>query len=293
MTLDMPQTQTPAPRQILETLFPSLKIAAGYARLIQPKIQALPEKEGDNIFSAALSDADLAIQNFIEVTLLSLFPQIRFYGEEYQKSSNTKYFSSIELGDTGDYLITLDPIDGTRFYLDGHSNYQIILSILNRDYYEAVIAISPAMDCYYYAIRGEGAYQGSIETPLNACQPLQLNPTKSVILLGTKMGKFKPNIPKKYEVIDIENCYSSQTQITTVNGILTGDISGVVLRSGQFIDGAAIAFLAQEAGCVVTTLTGEPLPPLHTCKNYVYSGIVIATSASILQDLLTAIASYN
>jgi 3'-phosphoadenosine 5'-phosphosulfate (PAPS) 3'-phosphatase len=34
------------------------------------------------------------------------------------------------LGDKNDYLVTLDPIDGTQFYLDGHSNYQIILSVL-------------------------------------------------------------------------------------------------------------------------------------------------------------------
>jgi fructose-1,6-bisphosphatase/inositol monophosphatase family enzyme len=282
--LDMSKTATP--RVILETLFPYLKVAAGYARLIQPKIQALPAKEGDNAFAAALSDADLSIQNFIEVTLLGLFPEIRFYGEEYEQSSNTKYFRSIELGEQGDYLVTLDPIDGTRFYLDGHSNYQIILSVLNRDYYEAVLAISPAIKQYYYAIRGFGSYYGSLETAFNQCQPLTLNPDSSSIFLGTKVGDLKPQLSSKYDVIDIAASYSDTDQIPTVNGILTGDLSGVVLQSGQFIDGAALGFIVEEAGGFVSNFAGESLPPLCSCKNYKYDGIVMAASASVQQDLL-------
>jgi fructose-1,6-bisphosphatase/inositol monophosphatase family enzyme len=287
----MPQPQTPTPRVILETLFPYLKVAAGYARLIQPTIQALPAKEGENLFAMALSDADLSIQNFIEVALLGIFPEIRFYGEEHEQSSNTKYFRSIELGEKGDYLVTLDPIDGTRFYLDGHTNYQIIVSVLNRDRYAGVLAISPALNKYYYAFQGEGAFYGTLETDFNACQALKINSAKSVIFLGTKVGHYQTYIPTHYEVIAIAESYSSQTQIPTVNGILNGDICGVVLQSGQLIDGAAIAFIAEEAGGLVTNLSGDPLSPLHTCKNYKYDGIVITTSASVQQDLLTAIAA--
>ena len=49
---------------------------------------------------------------------------------------------------------------------DGHSNYQIILAILNTDDYEAVIAISPSENVYFYAIEGEGAFKGSLEKNL-------------------------------------------------------------------------------------------------------------------------------
>ncbi|MGB3638181.1 MAG: inositol monophosphatase family protein, partial [Rivularia sp. (in: cyanobacteria)] len=126
-----------SPRIILETLLPHLKAAAGYARFLQPKIAALPDKDGgESFFSAALTEADLAIQNFVEVALLGNFPNIRFYGEEYKSSPNTKYFRAVDFGEKDDYLVTLDPIDGTKFYIDGHSNYQIILSILNTDDYE-------------------------------------------------------------------------------------------------------------------------------------------------------------
>lgn len=284
---------TATPRLILETLLPHLRVAAGYARFLQPRIAALPDKDaGDNFFAAALTDADLAIQNFVEVVMLGCFPNTLFYGEEYKSSPNTKYFRGIELGEKDDYLVTLDPIDGTKYYMDGHSNYQIILSILNVDDYEAVIAISPAQNVYFYALRGEGAFKGQLDVALEECTPLTVmsNPEKT-ILLGTKMGFLAPALKDKYQVIDPNIDYSSSVQVPNLNGMFGGLLSGAVKQSGQFIDGGALAFLAREAGFIVTTLDGSPLPPLHTCKSYHLPGLIVATSETVHQDLLEAVRS--
>jgi fructose-1,6-bisphosphatase/inositol monophosphatase family enzyme len=283
-------SKTLTPRPILETLLPHLKVAAAYARQIQSAIAVLPAKEqGDNFFAAALTDADLAIQNFVEVALLGTFPQIRFYGEEHEQSSNTKYFRAIDLGNEGDYLVTLDPIDGTQFYLDGHSNYQIILGILNWDDFEAVIALSPAQNIYYYAFRGEGTFRGSIEVGLEACTPLRVMQPKPTVLLGWGMGTLQPILKQHYEVIDVATSYSRAVQIPNLNGILSGELTGAVIKSGKFIDGAALAFLAREAGCIVTTHDGSPLPPLHSCKDYSLPGLILASSISVHQHLLEAV----
>lgn len=285
-------SQTLTPRLILETLLPHLQVAAAYACQIQPAIAVLPAKEqGDNFFAAALTDADLAIQNLVEVALLGTFPQIRFYGEEYEQSSNTKYFRAIDLGSEGDYLVTLDPIDGTQFYLDGHSNYQIILSILNWDDFEAVIALSPAQKVYYYALRGGGAFRGTLEQALDACMPLQVMQPKPTVLLGWGMGALQPRLKQHYEVIDVAASYSRAVQIPNLNGILSGELTGAVIRAGKFIDGAALAFLSREAGCIVTTHDGSPLPPLHTCKDYSLPGLIVASTTSVHQHLLEAVQS--
>lgn len=279
----------PSPQKILQTLLPHLRVAAGYAQQIQNKIVSLPAKDaGDNFLSAALTDADLSIQTMIEVALLGTFPQLAFYGEEYEKSRNTKYFISTQLSTKDDYLITLDPIDGTKYYLDGFDNYQIILSILNAKEYEAVIAISPAQNCYYYTLKNQGVYKGKLEQDLNDCQPLKIvNPT-SHILLGWGMAHLKPALQNKYQVIDIENAYSSTQQLPNFNGIFTGDLSGWVTKRGKFIDSAALAFMAQQHNCIVTGLNGLPLPALHNCKNYSYDGAIIANSPELHQDLLAA-----
>lgn len=280
---------TPTPRLILETLLPHLKVAAAYAHQIQRSLTALPDKQsGDNFFSAALTDADLAIQNLVEIVLLGTFPQIRFYGEEHEQSRNTKYFRSTALGPQDDYLVTLDPIDGTKFYLDGHSNYQIILSILNADDFEAVLAISPNQNIYFYALRGEGAFSGTLGMELEDCSPLQLTSSNKTVLLGWGMSDLAPALKDQYEVIDIATDYSSDIQIPNLNGILNGDLIGAVIKSGNFIDGAALAFLAKEAGCIVTTLDGSTVPPLHTCLDYKLPGLIVATSKTVHQHLIEA-----
>ena len=278
----------PSPRELLQTLLPHLRVAAGYAQQIQTKITSLPAKDGgDNILSAALTDADLSIQTLVEVALLGTYPEIAFYGEEYEQSRNTKYFSATELS-KNDYLVTLDPIDGTKYYLDGFNNYQIILSILNADSYEAVIALSPAQNSYYYTIKDQGVYQGNIDQDLNDCKSLQITNPDPVILLGWGMAYLKPALKDKYQVIDLENCYSDSVQLPNYNGIFSGDLIGWVTKRGKFIDSAALAFMAQQHGCIVTGLDGLPLPPLHTCRNYSYDGAIVANSDQVHQDLLAA-----
>jgi len=278
----------PSPQEILQTLLPHLRVAAGYARHIQARITSLPAKDaGDNILSAALTDADLSIQTAIEVALLGTYPDIAFYGEEYEQSRNTKYFTSTEL--TSDrYLITLDPIDGTKYYLDGFDNYQIILSILDRNSYQGVIAVSPAQDCYYYTLKDKGVYRGSLAQDLKDCQPLTIDDAKPAILLGWGMAHLKPLLEDKYEVIDIENCYSSEVKFPNYNGIFSGDLIGWITKRGKFIDSAALAFMAAENGCIVTGFDGMPLPPLHSCQDYSYQGAIVARTPTLHQDLLAA-----
>ncbi|GAB4364410.1 MAG: hypothetical protein Kow00121_00040 [Elainellaceae cyanobacterium] len=282
-------SQPLTPRLILETLFPYLKAAAAYARHIQAQIAAHPEKEADNLFGAALTDADLSIQTMVEVALLGAFPNIRFYGEEYEQSYNTKYFRAIDLGEQGDYLVTLDPIDGTQFYLDGHTNYQIILSVLDSDEFAAVMAITPAENTYCYALRGQGCWQGSLEAGLDNCEPLQIKATNSTVLLGWGMEGLAPSLSKDYKVISVATSYSADVQIPNINGMLSGDLAGAVTRSGKFIDGAALAFLAQEAGCIVSTHDGNPLPPLFACEDYARPGLAIAVSSEVHQQLIKAL----
>ncbi|MEL6927989.1 MAG: inositol monophosphatase family protein [Cyanobacteria bacterium J06600_6] len=278
----------PSAREILQTLLPHLRVAAGYARHIQTRITSLPAKNaGDNILSAALTDADLSIQTMVEVALLGTYPYLAFFGEEYKQSRNTKYFTTTELS-SDKYLITLDPIDGTKYYLDGFDNYQIILGILNHENYEGAIAISPAQNRYYYALKNRGLYQGSLAQDIDECTPLKIDAATPTILLGWGMGHLKPALQDKYQVIDIENCYSSEIKFPNYNGIFSGDLIGWITKRGKFIDSAALAFMAAENGCVVTGFDGKSLPPLHTCQNNSYTGAIVARTPKLHQDLLAA-----
>jgi fructose-1,6-bisphosphatase/inositol monophosphatase family enzyme len=283
----------PTPRQILEALWPSLRLAAAYARELQRRIRPQPEKAGtDNPFAAALTDADLSIQTLVEVALLGTFPTLRFYGEEYARSYNTPYFRSRALGPVGDYLVLLDPIDGTRFYLDGHPNYHIILSIADAENYAAVLVVNPSQSTYYLALRGAGAYWGSLAQPLAAAGPLRLVPPPPVVYLSGTMGHLAAALRPQFRSIHLPTDYSPTVPVPNHTGILDGSLTGSVLAEAPWIDGAAVAFLAYEAGCVVTTLTGAALPPLHAGPAYTRPGVVIGTSPEVHQRLLEVITAH-
>ncbi len=283
----------PIPRQITETLLPVLKTAGAYAQHIQSRIAQHPDKyDSDNFFANALTDADLSVQTFVEVAMLAHFPNVRFHGEEYEKAYNTRYFRSIELGPAGDYLVTLDPIDGTRFYMDGHPNYQVILTVINADGFEAVLALSPALDQFYWTMRGQGTRVGSLTDTLETTQPLEVTPQNN-ILLGWRMGGLAGHIPAAYNAIDVRQDYSTETPIPNVNGLLTGDLVAAVLAQAKFIDGAALAFMAQEMGYILTDHSGNPVPAPADCQDMSWKGIVVAANDTVHQDLLTALAQWQ
>ncbi|MEL6129631.1 MAG: inositol monophosphatase family protein [Cyanobacteria bacterium J06628_4] len=283
----------PTPREILSALLPHLKVAAGYAAKIQTSIGVQPDKVApqNNFFAEALTDADLSIQTFIEVTLLSLFPNIRFYGEEFEKTYNTKYFRSIELGPQDDYLVTLDPIDGTRFYMDGHPNYQIILTILNADGFEAVIALSPALDRFYYSLRGQGTFAGSLADDLDSCQPLKIETPKNQVILSWTMDYLAETLRKNFSIISVQPDYSREVAIPNTNGLLTGDLTGAILAAGKFIDGGALSWMAKEMGYIISDHQGNPLPALSACKDYQWPGVVVGSTAEVHGTLLIALAT--
>jgi len=290
----MPQ-QLPTPKEILSALLPFLKVAGAYAQQIQKRIASQPDKyDGEHLFASALTDADLSVQTFIEVVLLAKFPTLRFYGEEYEQSFNTKYFRAIDLGPQGDYLITLDPIDGTRYYMDGHPNYLVMMTIVNADGFEAAIALSPANNKYYYSLRGQGTFVGTMDDELDQCQPLKIENPAPKIVLGTAISPFAEQISEALTtemnvpdpVIDLKTAYSSEVPVPPINGLLTGEVSGSILASAQFIDTAALAWMAAEMGYQLTTYDGTPVTSPADCENYRQSEIIVSANEKLQKKLV-------
>lgn len=122
------------PIQVIDFLLPQLALAGQYTVEIQKRVRAHDAKPGSTPFHQALSDADLSVQAFLEVALLARFPEISFFSEEQAQSLNQKYFP-----ERARFELLLDPVDGTRFYLDSREGYQIIVTLLDGD--EIVAAV--------------------------------------------------------------------------------------------------------------------------------------------------------
>lgn len=279
-----------AAREILDCLYPVLRLAADYAIAIQDRINPLPEKSeyGDNFYATALTDADLTIQTTIELALLARFPQVRFFGEEYQSSYNTKYFRGIDLV-KDELLVTLDPIDGTRAYLDKLSAFAIILTIIQGDHYEAVLIIKPRQKYYLLALNNQGAYYGDLsQDRLNFAQPLKLAPLQSQLLyLSFGLANLRERFAENFQVWCSATDYAPPQNPPEYLDLIKGNLAGVILEKGNLIDNAAIAFVAKEAGAIVTLWNGEDFQPFIQIESWKIPGIIIAHNQQI-RDLILA-----
>ncbi len=278
--------------EIIQTLYPTLKLAGKYACEIQHRVSQQPEKAqyGENFYATALSDADLTVQTTVELALLAQFPQIHFFGEEHEKSYNTKYFTGITPKD-GEFLITLDPIDGTRHYIDGLSNFAIILSIIKDNYYEAGITIMPRKDRYIYAQRGKGAFIGTLskDKDISQAQKITIAPLKSrKIYLGFALAALKDTFESQFDTYCSAIDYNPSTNPNPPEylDIVKGELAGVLLAKGNLIDSAVLAFILKEAGGIVTYLNGEDIHPFPKIEDMKIPQLIVAHNSSIHQEIL-------
>jgi myo-inositol-1(or 4)-monophosphatase len=279
----------PTPQHILSTIFPYLQTSAHYAHYIQKNIEALPDKDLDNIFSQALSAADLSVQTVVEVALLAHFPHLAFFGEEHEKTYNTRYFSNIswheerpDLHESNNYLLLLDPIDGTRYFLDGHENFQIIFSILTPKGFEAALLISPARNEFYYALRNQGVFHGKDLTEgFASAVPYQPPAFSKKILFSSKVGTKNPKKLEPYEHFTTLERYSATAPCAMGNDIFLGALAAMVYGSVSYIDGGALTFVAQEAGFTVTDFDGQPLTEPGRTKSLKTSPAIIARTPEL------------
>jgi myo-inositol-1(or 4)-monophosphatase len=279
--------------EILEYMLPYLCAAGRYSRIIQHSIFSREDKQATNIFGAALSDADVSIQNLVEVVLLAQYPDIRFYGEEHEASFNTKYFSSTNFGSDDELLAILDPIDGTRLYLDQRNDYQILFGLMTPRGFEGAIALSPAKSEYFYALRGQGAFIGQISDSFSKCKKISLGKTTGKLFLCCQPGLDGKIFEDSFKVVDFMHDYSAHGSGFTMNELLLGQFDAIVVAPAQFLDCALLCFIAQEAGALITDHSGADLPLASSVPNMKYPNILVARNVEIQGKVLGMISKSN
>ncbi|WP_324282104.1 inositol monophosphatase family protein [Cyanobacterium aponinum UTEX 3222] len=277
--------------EIIKTLLPTLKLAGQYACNIQSQIQTQPDKDyGENFYATALTDADLTIQTAIELALLAKFPELKFFGEEYAKSYNTKYFRGTNLEDDEELLITLDPIDGTRAYLDNLSCFSIILNIIKNKQYEAVFVLQPRRKHYFYALKGKGAFIGSIDDDLELAKPLKLKSLHSKkIYLSFALTSLKTKLNPIFDTWCSATDYNPPENIPDYLDLINGDLAGFIIGKGNLIDSASLAFVAMEAGAIASHFDGSDFQPFRNINQMKIDGLVIAFNREIHQQILAIV----
>lgn len=276
---------SPTPREVITYLLPHLVVAGAYSAEIQSRVATLDAKGGDTIFHHALSDADLSIQAFLEVVLLARFPELHYFSEEQEQSLNRKYFtgnSSLE--------VLLDPVDGTRPYIDGKEFYQIIVTLHDDREIVGAVVYMPRREKCFIAVKDEGAFVLSRDDLFLGRVGARLDVSKSVGPVQLfNSPELLATLSKSIEAKDLAVAYLEEPGRYYSTDLLEGKAAGVVHRTCQAIDGGALALIAKEGGAIVTDFEGKEIPSFRSVASRVLPNVIVAANPQVHTSILRAL----
>jgi len=271
----------PAVDELVDFYLPVLVRAGSYARLIQPKIRPRPTKDGGNDWTRALTNADIAVQNFIEVETLAAHPGLGFYGEEEAQSLNTEYFDH-----TARTFVYLDPVNGTWLYQNQQDGWDIVLSITVDGRLEAAISYMPAQDRFFVALRGRGALTGTGAGPsIDTLSPLHSR-TGSRRLLTYRAPDIVAHTRAAFDSFDIVDDHDPARSAGNLNDLFTGELDAFAVRGGQLLDWGAAAFIAVGAGACISRPDGTPFESFDEFDGRDEADMLVSASKAIHEEIL-------
>lgn len=266
---------------LVDHYLPVLITAGDYARAIQGGVQSQTGKDGQNAWVQAVTDADIAVQTFVEVATIARDPTLGFYGEEWAQSANHKYFDPAAAN-----VVHLDPVNGTFLYKNQRDGWDIILSIAHAGQLVAAVSYMPVRGRFYLALRHRGALTGTRDAPrVAAMQPLHTQ-SGSRVCLTYQAPAVKQAVSEQYDAFDIVADYNPERAIDNLNDLFTGKLDAFACCGGELLDWGAMAFIVHHAGGTVSALDGSPLSGLNAFQPDARADMLVAASPAVHREIL-------
>lgn len=197
-----------------------------------------------------VTETDLALQNAISACLLKHFPHIPVLGEEMSETEQQAILT------TGNCWL-LDPLDGTSNFSHGIPVYAVSCALLQQGEVVAGMVYDPNRKECFHAIRGLGAWLNEQALKRQANEHSgQLKHAMAII--DTK--RLETSLA---QAIGQQHPYHSQRSFGSVAldwcWLANGRIQTYLHGKQKLWDFAAGALIAEEAGCVAQTLSGEAI----------------------------------
>jgi len=197
-----------------------------------------------------ITEADIAIQNFLQTELKKQWPEYEFFAEEMPIDEMEDFFAK-----NSDGFWCLDPIDGTSNFSCGLPYFSVSLALIKNFKTELGIVYDPIRDECFSAMRGKGAW-------LNE-QPLKVSQSKRALKKAIALVDVKRLEPELRQRLVLEPPYHSQRSLGSVAldwCWLASERVHVYLHGKMMLwDYAAGLLVSQEAGCCTLGLDGLPV----------------------------------
>jgi myo-inositol-1(or 4)-monophosphatase len=188
-----------------------------------------------------VSDADIAVDNFLRERLPRLVPA-GWLSEETE--DDPARLSSARLW-------IVDPIDGTRAYVAGRTDWAVSVALVESGRPVAAAVFAPMEDGFYLALAGEGATRDGVPIAANAGADFARARVAGPKPLIERLAGSEPGIAGEPKV------HSLALRIAR---IATGQLDiAFAGRDSHDWDLAAADLVVHEAGGALTTFDGRPL----------------------------------
>lgn len=267
---------------LVDYYLPVLVTAGDFARQIQGGVESRAAKHGQNSWVEAVTDADIAVQTYLEVATLAHDPALGFFGEEWAQSANHKYFNP-----KASTVITLDPVNGTFLYKNQRDSWDIILGVVDQGQLVAAVSYMPVRGEFFMALRHHGALTGTRDKPRVADMQALRTQSGSRVCLTYQAPAVKAAVGERYDAFDIVEDYDPQRAIDNLNDLFTGRLDAFACRNGELLDWGAIAFIVHHAGGTVSALDGSALKGLNDYRPADHADMLVAASPAIHREILS------
>ncbi|MEE2694968.1 MAG: 3'(2'),5'-bisphosphate nucleotidase CysQ [Pseudomonadota bacterium] len=215
-----------------------------------------------------VTNADIAIDNFLKSFFKDQTPSIGWVSEETK--DNKSRFSS-------DLFWCLDPIDGTRSYINGKPEYTISLALIKRNKPIIGYILNPETEEFFFAKENCGAFCNNKKILVNENQNI------SSLKYGISSSEIKKL--EKYDFLENQNILRMGSIAYKIALVAKGKIDvAISFTKKNDWDLAASDLILKEAGGKINKISGEDI--IYNSSHMTIDS-VIASNIKLMQKLNT------
>ena len=240
------------------------KIVLEAGAIAKTAFDANDSKQWSKDDSSPVTEADIAVNDFLEKTLRAARPDYGWLSEE-TKDDKSRHACPRSF--------VVDPIDGTRAFIDRTPNFTVCVAVIEKGKSIAGVVFNPLKDELYEASLGGGAR-------LNG-KTIKVTDPKAIA--GIRMIGY----PRKFRRLDFPDMTVSVANSMAYRMVLVagGQADATIAFTPKSDwDVAAAALIATEAGAIVTDIRGQT-PHFDTETT---SGLGVICAGTGLHALLLA-----
>ncbi|WKJ91648.1 inositol monophosphatase family protein [Methylomonas montana] len=212
-----------------------------------------------------VTDADVAVENYLKQALTEHCPEYGFWGEESGQTANQ----------TKRWIV--DPIDGTHSFSKGQYYWGISVALEIDGELTMGVVYGPALDDYYCAEKGKGAWKNG--KPIRVSGETSL--ASSMVSTGFACLRQYLEDNNLARFGRIAQATTGQRRLGSAAldlcTVADGQVDAFWEQELNLYDVAAGALIAQEAGGILTNFKGDP---------GVFPKQILATNGKILDQIL-------